>query len=230
MRARIRVGGDPQDPAAVLEGAWHREVELRDGSKVLLRQIRPEDRDRLAEGLRRLSPASRYLRFQRVVEELTDAELTELSDVDHVDHEAIVAIDLAHVERPGVGVARYRREPYEPEFAEAAVTVADEYHGQGAGTLLLGALSARARENGVRVFRNYVMAGNTAMLEVFDHLGATRELEDSGMWRVDLPLPEGDQDLPDSPAGRAFLAAARGRRRLSSLFPPIWGSSRDDDG
>jgi GNAT superfamily N-acetyltransferase len=228
MRARIHIGGDPHDPTSVPEDSWYRELELRDGSKVLLRQIRPEDRERLAEGLRRLSPASRFLRFQRVVEELTEEELTELSDVDHVDHEAIVAIDLAHVDRPGVGVARYRREPFEPEVAEAAITVADEYQGQGAGTLLLGALAARARTNGVRVFRNYVMDGNTAMLEVFDHLGAARELEDTGMWRVDLPLPERDEDLPDSPAGRAFLAAARGRRRLISLFPPIWGSHDGD--
>jgi hypothetical protein len=75
--------------------------ELRDGSPVLLRQIRPQDRTRLAEGLRRLSPASRYLRFQRTVTELTDAELAYLTDVDHVDHEAIVAIDTDPPGAPG---------------------------------------------------------------------------------------------------------------------------------
>jgi GNAT superfamily N-acetyltransferase len=226
LRPRPHHGGDPHDPVCILEGGWHRELQLRDGTWVLLRQIRPEDRGRLAEGLRRLSPASRYLRFHRVIDHLTDEQLDELTDVDHVDHEAIVAIDLARPDRPGVGVARYIREPFEPEVAEAAITVADEYHGQGAGTLLLGALSVRALENGVKVFRNYVMEGNAAMLEVFDHLGAHRQLETSGMWRVDLPLPATEEDLPDSPAGRAFLMAARQQRRLTSLFPPIWGRGR----
>jgi RimJ/RimL family protein N-acetyltransferase len=229
MPARVAFGGDPSDPTAVLDGGWHRELTLRDGSRVLLRQIRPEDRERLAEGLRRLSPASRYLRFHRVVDELSDEELDELTILDHVDHEAIVAIDLDRPDRPGVGVARYVREPFERDVAEAAITVADEYHGQGAGTMLLGALSARARENGVRVFRNYVLDGNAAMLEVFDHLGAERELEADGMWRVDLPLPDGDDDLPDSPEGRAFLTAARGERRLVNLFPPVWGFGRRRD-
>jgi GNAT superfamily N-acetyltransferase len=217
-----RDGAALADPYHVVGGGWSREVKLRDGTRVLLRQIRAEDRPLLVEGLERLSPASRYLRFHRVVEELTEKELDELTVIDHVDHEAIVALDRSRPDHPGFGVARYLREPYEPEVAEAAVTVLDEYHGQGAGTLLLGALASRALENGVRVFRNYVLDGNDAMLEVFDHLGATREL-DAGMWRVDLPLPEHEDDLPDSPAGRAFLAAARGRRRLSSLFPPIWG-------
>jgi GNAT superfamily N-acetyltransferase len=229
LRPRPNHGGDPHDPLCVLEGCWYREIQLRDGTWVLLRQIRPEDRARLAEGLRRLSPASRYLRFHRVIDHLTDEQLDELTDVDHVDHEAIVAIDLARPDRPGVGVARYIREPYEPEVAEAAITVADEYHGQGAGTLLLGALSVRALDNGVKVFRNYVMDGNAAMLEVFDHLGAHRQLETSGLWRVDLPLPASEEDLPDSPAGRAFLTAARQQRRLTSLFPPIWGRGRHQD-
>ncbi|GGI09719.1 GNAT family N-acetyltransferase [Egicoccus halophilus] len=225
----------PLDHDAVAPDAWHRRVELRDGTAVLIRQIRPEDRDRLAAGFAELSPASRYLRFHSAVDELSEEQLTYLTEVDHVDHEALVAVDLDRPERAGVGVARYVREPYERETAEAAITVADAYHGQGAGTLLLGALAARARANGVRVFRNYVLAGNHAMLEVFDHLGARRERENEQLWRVDLPLPEDLDELADSAPGRAFAAAARGHRHLVSLFPPIWSRikgrrrDREDD-
>jgi RimJ/RimL family protein N-acetyltransferase len=217
---------DLTDPFAVVPGGWAREVRLRDGSPVLLRQIRVEDRDRLAEGLRRLSPASRYLRFQRVVDELSDDQLTYLTDVDHHDHEAVVALDRGHPDHPGIGVARFIREPFEPTVAEAAITVADDYHGQGAGTLLLGALAARARAEGVATFRSYVLDGNTAMLEVFDHLGATRELETSGLWRVDLAVPDDEDDLPESSAGRAFREAARDDHHLASHMPPIWSKLR----
>jgi RimJ/RimL family protein N-acetyltransferase len=211
-----------EDRFAVAPDGWSREVRLRDGSEVLLRQIRPEDRDQLAAGVARLSPSSRYLRFQRTIEGLTDRQLDYLTDVDHEDHEAIVALDRRHPERPGVGVARYVREPYEPHVAEAAITVADEYHGQGAGTLLLGALAARARANGIEVFRSYVLDGNSAMLEVFDHLGAVRERETDGLWRVDLDVPADEADLPRSGAGRAFADAAREEHHLASLVPPIW--------
>jgi GNAT superfamily N-acetyltransferase len=213
-------------PDAVLPEAWSRRTKLRDGTPVLIRQIRPEDRDRLAEGLQRLSPASRYLRFHTMIETLTDEQLDYLTDVDHEDHEAIVAVDLDRLDNPGIGVARYIRDTDDPEVAEAAITVADEYHGQGAGTMLLGALASRARRNGVKIFRNYVLGHNQAMLEVFDHLGADRHLEAEGLWCVDLPLPEDESDLPHSEAGRAFMAAARGGYRLTSLFPPVWSRLR----
>jgi GNAT superfamily N-acetyltransferase len=144
---------------------------------------------------------------------LTAEQLAYLTEVDHIDHEAIVAIDLADPDRPGIGVARYIRDPFEREVAEAAVTIADRYQGQGAATLLLGALAARGRQQGLAVFRHYVLDVNEAMLEVFDHLGATRELEAGGLWRVDLTLPTRARDLPDSPASRAFMAAAKGRSR-----------------
>ncbi|MEX1179109.1 MAG: GNAT family N-acetyltransferase [Nitriliruptor sp.] len=224
-----RLPARAQDRFAVPSGAWSREAHLRDGSPALLRQIRPEDREDLAAGIARLSPASRYLRFQRAVDRLSDQQLGYLTEVDHHDHEAIVALDRARPDRPGIGVARYVREPYEPTVAETAVTVADEYHGQGAGTLLLGALAARARAAGVEVFRSYVLDGNTAMLDVFDHLGATREPETDGLWRVDLAVPKDEESLPRSGAGRAFHEAARDEQRLISHLPPIWSRRRRAD-
>jgi RimJ/RimL family protein N-acetyltransferase len=208
------------DVATVVRGRWQRRATLRDGTAVLLRQIRPQDRDELAAGLRALSPESRFLRFHEDLVEFTPEQLAYLTEVDHVDHEAIVAIDLDRPEDPGIGVARFIRDPFEREIAEAAVTVADRYHGQGAGTLLLGALAARAREENIGGFRHYVLARNEAMLEVFDHLGATRELEADGLWRVDLALPTRASDLPDSPAGRAFMVVAKERFRLVSLLRP----------
>jgi RimJ/RimL family protein N-acetyltransferase len=211
---------DPQhlDAATVVPGGWQRRTTLRDGTAVLLRQIRPQDRERLADGLRELSPASRYLRFHEDLTEFTPEQLAYLTEVDHVDHEAIVAIDLDRPEHPGIGVARFIRDPFERQVAEAAVTVADRYQGQGAATLLLGALAARAREEDVEVFRHHVLASNEAMLEVLDHLGATRELDSGGSWCVDLELPKRASDLPDSPAGRAFMAAAKERLRLVRLL------------
>lgn len=218
-----RSASDPQDldAATVAPGAWQRRTTLRDGTAVLLRQIRPQDRDMLAAGLRELSPSSRYLRFHEDLTEFTADQLAYLTEVDHVDHEAIAAIDLDRPEHPGIGVARFIREPFEHRIAEVAVTVADRYHGRGAATMLLGALASRAREEGIEVFRHYVLDRNEAMLDVLDQLGATRELEADGMWRVDLALPTQGSDMPDTPAGRAFVAASKQHIRLAGLLRPV---------
>ena len=184
--------------------SWRRRAALRDGTPVLLRQIEPEDRDRLAQGLRELSSTSRFLRFHADIEELSPAELDHLTDVDHRDHEAIVAIDLDDPAAPGVGVARSVRDHYERHVAEVVVTVADRYHGQGAATLLFGALAARARAEGIEVFRHDVLAANPVMLGFLARLGASREPAGGGRWRVDLRLPAHPRDLPDNPTAAAF--------------------------
>jgi ribosomal protein S18 acetylase RimI-like enzyme len=190
------------------------ECRLRDGSVALIRPIEPQDKWRLQEGLRRLSPQSRYLRFHAAVDKLTHAQLRYLTEVDYRDHMAWVALDPDHPERPGMAVGRYVRLRDEPEVAEAAITVADEYQGRGLGTILLGMLARTGTENGIKVFRNYVLADNAAMLELLDQLGARRTPEGGGVFRVDVPIPENPDDLPDTPGGRVFKAAASGRLDL----------------
>jgi GNAT superfamily N-acetyltransferase len=73
-----------------------------------------------------------------------------LTEVDHHDHEAIVALDEESGE--GIGVARYVRTRERPEVAEVAVTVVDDWQGRGLGTRLLEVVSARAREEDIRSF------------------------------------------------------------------------------
>jgi GNAT superfamily N-acetyltransferase len=118
------------------------QVELRDGSRVRIRQCRRTDRDLLVRGFERLSPESRYRRFLTPMHELDARTLRYMTDVDHHDHEAMVALDKSG---EGVGDARYVRDNAQPDTAEVAVTVVDGWQGRGLGTLLLEAISARAR-------------------------------------------------------------------------------------
>jgi GNAT superfamily N-acetyltransferase len=192
------------------------DVTLRDGTRALIRPIQPEDKERLQQGMQQLSPHSRYLRFHMPVDELTPDQLRYLTEIDYDTHMAWVAVDLEDPARPGMAVARYIRLHDDPSIAEAAVTVVDRYQGKGLGTLLLGMLARSARDAGVKVFRNYVLAENVQMLDLFAELGASRELEEDGVYRVDMPLPDDLDDLPNTPAGRVFRAVAQG------LTPPTW--------
>jgi RimJ/RimL family protein N-acetyltransferase len=179
---------------------------LRDGTPVLVRPIRPDDKDLVRRGFDRLSPASRYQRFLAPVDELTEAELKYLTEIDYLDHFAWAALRADRVDE-GMGVARYIRLKDEPEIAEAAVTVVDEYQGRGLGTLLLALLGAAALAAGIRFFRAYVLAENVPMRDLLDSLGARTEFDSPGLVRFDVPLDP--QLLPDSPAGRVLKAVAR---------------------
>jgi len=165
-RQRARASGARRSPFhrlfRRLRPAWASggRAVLRDGSKVVIRQVQCDDTPLLADGFARLSPESRRLRFLRRKDELSAAELRYFTDIDHHDHEALGALD--HPGGRGVGVARYVRDTGDPHAAEIAVTIVDDWQGRGLGTELLARLSGRARAAGIHRFTALVSADNQA--------------------------------------------------------------------
>ena len=205
LRHRRRPGSGGRPPADV------RQIDLGDGVRIWVRPIRPEDRERIVHGLSMLSARSRYMRFHSYVDHLSRSQLDYLVDVDHVNHEALVALDPDIEDQPGVAIARYIRLSEDPTIAEAAITVLDDYQGIGIGTALIGLLERAAHEHGIRSFRNYVLAENEAMLEIFRQLSGRVEAEGPGLYRVDVPVPGPAEDQPDTPAGRWVALVGRDR-------------------
>ena len=167
---------------------------LRDGTPVRLRPIAPKDRERLVEGWKHLSSKSRYLRFMRPKGELSDGDLTYLTQIDYSDHFAWAAETLDTADTPGVGIARYIRVADEPEVAEAALAVVDELQRRGLGRLLLEALAQSARANGISRFRAYVAGSNTQVLDALSAIGADRVGFEDGLFIMEIPLPETEFD------------------------------------
>ena len=130
----------------------HRRVRpLRDGAEVLDARRSARRTSRCSSRAGRTSPTSRSTSASwRPATALSVDELAFFTEIDHVDHEAIGALDPATGE--GVGVARYVRERERPHVAEAAVTVVDAWQHRGLGGKLLRRLCARATENRIRVF------------------------------------------------------------------------------
>ena len=190
-------------------------VALRDGSSVVIRPVRPEDRELLLAGFERLGPESRYQRFLAPMAELTDEIVTYLTNVDHHDHEALAAIDAATGE--GVGVARFIRCEDRPDTAEAAVTVIDDWQRRGVGTLLLDRLAERARAEGIAHFTALLLAENREMLELIETIGPVRVVDrQSGTVEIDAELASAGA----GPVLHGLLgASARGPVRLGVRSP-----------
>jgi RimJ/RimL family protein N-acetyltransferase len=135
---------------------------LRDGRRILLRPLSPDDRELYLRGFEHLSSASRYMRFFSPKVRLSDAEIRYFLDIDHHAHEAIAAIDLASGE--GIGVARYVVDKADPDVAEVSITVVDTHQGLGLGAVLLEFVAERAAEEGIGRLRAMVLSDNTRML------------------------------------------------------------------
>ena len=177
------------------------EVELRDESWVGIRPIEGSDKDALLAGFNRLSDESRYKRFLTSMDTLTPSQLAYLTDVDHHDHEALVALDLAGGGLVGVG--RYVRE--DGDRAEAAVTVADDWQGRGLGSALTRVLAGRAIEEGIARFTALLLAQNNEMFGLLEAVGEVEVRENQGeTLQVEVPL---SPEVAKDPALRSVLRA-----------------------
>ena len=149
-----------------------RELLLRDGTRLRLRPVRPEDQDRLVAFYERLSQYTAYQRFFAVMRRLPPDWARLFANVDYVSRLALLA---EHGTPPEViGVARY--EPTDrPNTAEVAFVIQDQWQNRGLGTLMLDALLAAAEVRGIRRFRAYVLASNGRMIDLLNRFTDVHE-------------------------------------------------------
>ncbi|CAM5637747.1 N-acetyltransferase family protein [Rhodanobacter lindaniclasticus] len=162
-------------PFGAIEGTHWIET-LNDGSVVLIRPLRPEDRQRETDFIHRLSDQARRFRFLGKLKEATPALLDQLMDVDERHRMAFVALAHDDGELREVGISRYSASGDEKQ-CECAVTVADDWRHRGLAVLLMRRLIEIARKNGFRRMFSIDAAGNEPMRELADYLGFQRRLD-----------------------------------------------------
>ena len=146
---------------------------LKDGTPVTIRAIRKDDKKSILDAFRALDRETVYRRFFSPKEDLTGAELEQVTDVDFRQVVALVAIvSQADGEEIVIGDGRYAADQREkPERAELGFLVAEPYRGRGIATLLLRHLARIAQDAGLSAFEADVLAYNTPMLAVFRRSG-----------------------------------------------------------
>lgn len=150
-----------------------------------IRPIRADDAACLSDAWARSSPESRHRRMNGTLSRLRPTELRYLTEVDHHDHEAMVAIDQA-TDRL-IGVMRYIRTPSRPDEAELAALVVDDWQHHGVATALLAELSDHARDDGIKRFHAIVSPENTPALAALRRLSA-RPMSHDGEVHFFLPI------------------------------------------
>jgi GNAT superfamily N-acetyltransferase len=203
-------------------------VTLRDGSRLSIRPIRPDDKAKLRRGFGQLSSGSRRRRFLIPTVRLSSNLVAYLTEVDHIDHEALIA-EGAETEEP-IGVARYVRLLDQPKTAEVAVTVVDRWQRRGVATELLVRLAERARENGITSFSATCLASNEGALDLIQALPNTNVRPTSdGLVQITVELPE----IPEPSRFRLALRHAAEEAlafHCPRAFPPGRGSRPPEDG
>jgi acetyltransferase len=144
------------------------EIPLKDGTRLPVRPMRPEDVELELAFFRGLSERSRYQRFMQQLSELPPRLLARFTQLDYDRELALVVLHEGRF----VSVGRYAPNP-DGTTAEFALTVADEWQGKGLGRALLERLCTRAREAGYAALYGNILADNHDMLHLAMRLGFT---------------------------------------------------------
>lgn len=163
-------------------------LQLDTHTSVLVRPIEPTDRDALAAAFATLSADSRMQRFLGPKRELSERELAYLTEIDHVTHEALIAIDDGGAI---VGVARYAAWPADSrQSAELAFVVVDAWQRRGVGSVLAAQVIARARAGGFERLTATTFGDNMASRVLLGRLGFRPVSSADGLLSYQLDLCE----------------------------------------
>jgi GNAT superfamily N-acetyltransferase len=174
--------------------SYNEHLKLVSGEAILLRQIRPSDKESLKAAFAELSGPSRHRRFFAAKQMLSEDELRYFTEIDGFDHFALAAIELNEdrTEGKGLGIARYIRLANDPGCAEVAITVIDRMQGKGIGRILLERLILAAIERGVARFRFECLTHNLEMQRLVKKVCRVVETHQDGEIMIaEAELPTG---------------------------------------
>ena len=163
---------------------------LVDGRRICIRTVTTHDEERLRNGIARMSPRSRYLRFFSGATTPPDWVIERLLDADGVLHLAWGAIDIDHPEQPAMGVVHAIRPDAGERVAEFSIGVVDEYHGLGLGRMLAATLLLDTRDDGLDALSAHVLYENTAAMAFIRQLGAEKVARDGTTLEYRLDIAE----------------------------------------
>ncbi|MDH3787948.1 MAG: bifunctional acetate--CoA ligase family protein/GNAT family N-acetyltransferase [Xanthomonadales bacterium] len=146
-----------------------KQVQLNDGTDIVIRPIRPEDAEIEAEFVRGLSTESKYFRFMNSVQELSQEMLVRFTQIDYHNEMALIAVTSGGGREEQIGVARYTTN-LDKKSCEFALVVSDKWRGRGIAHHLMHRLMQVARDRDLELIEGQVLANNVKMLQLMKSL------------------------------------------------------------
>ncbi len=168
-----------------------RHEKLRNGTPVLIRAVRHDDRERILSAFHKLEAETIYTRFFTAKRELSETDLGRIDANDFVRAVILVATLGSGDDEIIIGGGAYTVIASKDGVpsAEVSFTIEEDYHGQGLAGLFMRLLADIGRERGIQRFEAEVLAGNPAMLAVFQHSGlALSKRAEDGVVHVEMDL------------------------------------------
>jgi len=147
---------------------WQRHVEVKDGWRVFVRPLRPEDEPLIHELLRHVSSNDLRLRFFAPMKEFSHEFIARLTQLDYARAMAFVAFDEVTAEL--VGVVRIHSDSIY-ETGEYAILLRSDLKGRGLGWALMQLIIEYAKSEGLKAISGDVLKENTVMLDMCRQLG-----------------------------------------------------------
>jgi GNAT superfamily N-acetyltransferase len=150
-----------------MKQGFRKEGILKDGTKVVLRPLIKEDRDKLLEFFSRVSDRNR----QFLRNDVRDPEVID-NWVNHIDYQKVFPL-LAEVDGKIVGDAtlHMRRTGWKRHLGNVRAVVADEFQGRGLGTLLINEISELAVEFGLEKLLSEIYFNSPGAINAFKNAG-----------------------------------------------------------
>ncbi len=104
--------------------------------------------------------------------EFSTTELEYLSNLDGWDHYAIGVEEREELKR-GIAIVRMVRSSLDPVEAEVAITIIDDYHHLGLGTLLMQLIVLAAREREIERLSFTFLPQNQGIIKLIKKIGPT---------------------------------------------------------
>jgi len=173
-----------------------RDIQLRDGSKARLHELRSRDREPMKAFFASCSPNAIRYRFLASIRGPSDSLLDYLADADGLYHFALVVTQGLDDDEKIVAESRYVIAKDRPYTADIALLVLDEMQGHGIATLLIHELTEIACSRGVTRFSADVLPDNGAILSLLRKTGHRLSANvRQGVIHIEFPIACGEENV-----------------------------------
>jgi acetyltransferase len=166
--ARRGASGNPRFAIRPYPTEWVRHVQLRDGTAILVRPVRPEDEPLYGPFFAAVTPTDLRLRFFAPIKDFSHPFIARLTQIDYARAMAFVALDEATGAM--LGVVRLHADANYVS-GEYAILIRSDLKGHGLGWSLMQLMIGYARSEGIRTINGQVLRENLMMLDMCRELG-----------------------------------------------------------